>query len=371
VDKLDNTKNFDDGEMIEEDEHKLEEVQGLNDLQVTTEEHVNQLKELDNSNDLNQTQDHVDEINLLDPISTNINVVHKRKIDDNEDGESYESELLSKEKVNITRNKKSKSNDTSYNKKHVGLVQENYQEKVLFREKAYDDLTYVITYPLMNNTIEIEKKTKDILGVHFKDIMFTDNEILDFQLTWSHKSTPVVKLTISDINRICNVTQDGQFSANLIKFWILWISRLSDKDNSDFFICQPDLYSKLMEDGFKFERVSNKVTCDIFEKKIIVMPIALGKKIWSVCVILNPISLVKPIKFVTKSKSLAPYAVQLFDVSSRREHELKSSSLSNSICNNVTLWVKHLWYKIKKQKLPINDDKFRAIRKNIPFSCKY
>jgi Ulp1 family protease len=182
------------------------------------------------------------------------------------------------------------------------------------------------------------------------------------------KKIPVVKFTITDINRVCNVNNNGQFSANILKFWMLWISRLSDQIDSDFYICPTDLYSKLMDDGFKFHRVRNKINFNIFHKKMIILPIALGKKIWMVCVILNPSSLV-----IANTTSLFEYAIQLFDSSTQSKNELHAGSNCNNICKNVTLWLKHLWCKINNLDFLIatGNQVFINAREIVPYVCKF
>lgn len=353
------------------------------------------VKEVDDKVELNQTkpQETLNEIvehvnyekqsSVCDNVSKTIDanlIRNKRKLDEmssisfNEmDKESNNNDDSNQCKLSSKQNLKKKAQNilTSNNKIFIKLVDDAEKQNCKLSLETYDELTYVITYPLNEFTFDIETKTADIAGVHYHNETFSESEILAFQKSWSPPNTTVVKLSISDINRLCVVSNKGEFSASLIKFWMLWISRLSDKDRSDFYICPPDLYSKLMEYGFKYERVCKKVKCNIFEKKMIILPIAFGKKIWSVCVILNPSSLVKPTKSQKKTKSTPEYSIQLFDVSSQSKNELKTGSNCNNICKNVTHWVKHSWYAKNNLKLPINDDVFVDIRKIIPFICKY
>jgi hypothetical protein len=174
---------------------------------------------------------------------------------------------------------------SSKNKTSFKLLDEKDKEEYIDSSRKYDELTYVITYPLDEVTYEIETQTADIKDVHYPNMTISEEEVINYQKSWLQKKIPVVKFTISDINRVCNVNNNGQFSANIIKFWMLWISRLSDDIDSGFYICPIDLYSKLMDDGFKFHRVRNKIKFNILQKKMIILPIALGKSLECLCCI--------------------------------------------------------------------------------------
>ena len=121
-----------------------------------------------------------------------------------------------------------------------------------------------------------------------------------------------------------------------------------------------------MDGRFKFNRVKNKVKCNIFDKKMIILPIALGKKIWCVCVILYPFNLIR-----ANSTAFSEYAIQLFDASTQSKNELRIGSNCNHIFKNVTLWVKHLWCKNENLDFGKCNNVFINTHKIVPYICKF
>jgi hypothetical protein len=92
------------------------------------------------------------------------------------------------------------------------------------------------------------------------------------------------------------------------------------------------------------------------------------EKVWSVCVVLNPSSLV-----TANTTSLSEYSIQLFDSSTQSKNELHAGSNCNNICKNVTLWLKHLWCKFNNFDILIatSSQVFINARKIVRYECKF
>ena len=130
-----------------------------------------------------------------------------------------------------------------------------------------------------------------------------------------------------------------------------------------------------MANGFNALSFSKKISVNIFDKSLIIVPITLKLGMWCVCIILNPSSIVRNIAIKnsssSKSKRLAKYSIQLFEVSKSPEQNFRLKRTNNNIiCNNLTNFVQHQWYRNKNNNKPIDEIALLPTKVNTPFKCK-